>query len=382
MQNTTLEELKSWRRHLHSNPELSNQEFETAKYIREELESMGLEYETPLPTATIAKIKGKGDKYIILRADIDALPINEQNDIDFKSNNNGVMHACGHDAHTTMLLGAVKELLALSKDNKLNINILAVFQPSEESFGGANLLIYKYDFDKYDIDSAYALHINPDFKEGTIASRVGPIMASCNEFDVNIKGKSAHVGIRETGINAINASIQVYNQFQTIPTYDLDSKHTNIVHIGYMKVGEVMNSVAENGHLEGTIRSYNMNDIEIIKDRMKKICKGVSISTGCLVDLVLREGYPAVLNSDRLIGLAQAAAKKSDAEFILIEEPYLLGEDFSFFSKLTEINYSFIGIRNESLGYTSGLHTPTLMLREEALVYGVDYLVEIALSFK
>ena len=382
MQNTTLKELKRWRRHLHLNPELSNQEYETAKYIRKELESMGLSYETPLPTATISKIKGKGDKYIILRADIDALPIDEKNDIDFKSNNKGIMHACGHDAHTTMLLGAVKDLIALSKEDKLNINVLAVFQPSEESFGGANLLIKEYDFDQYDIDSAYALHINPDFDEGILASRVGPIMASCNEFDVNIKGKSAHVGIRETGIDALNASVQIYNQFQAIATYDLDCKHTNIVHIGYMKVGEVMNSVPENSHMEGTIRTYNMSDKEIIKDKMKKICKGVSISTECMVDLVLREGYPAVLNSEKLIERAQSAARQSSANFVLMKEPYLLGEDFSFFSSLAPINYSFIGIRNEDLGYTSGLHTPTLMLREEALVYGVDYLVEIALSYE
>lgn len=381
MNNTTIDDLRIWRQHIHSNPELSLKEFKTAEYIRKQLDSIGIEYETPLETATVAHIRGKGERYIILRADIDALPICEINDVEYASKNDGVMHACGHDAHTTMLLGAVKELKKLSDEGKLNINILAVFQPSEESFGGANILINNYDFGKYDIDAAYALHINPDFEEGNIVSRVGPIMASCNEFAVEIKGKSAHVGIRETGINAMNAAVSAYTQIQAIPTYNLDCKHTNIIHIGYMKVGEVMNSVPENGFLEGTIRTYDMDDKEIIRKRISSICEGVEIATQCKVDFTLRDGYPAVINSEELMSRVKSAAEKTDAKFSLKKDPYLLGEDFSFFASVCPINYSFIGIRNEELGYTSGLHTPTLMMREEALVHGVDFLVEIAKSY-
>ena len=378
---TTLDDLKKWRRHIHRNPELSLKEYETSDYIRKELKDMGVSYETPMDTATIVHIKGNSDDYIILRADIDALPISEINDVDFCSKNCGVMHACGHDAHTAMLLGAVKELQYLSQKGELNINVIAVFQPSEESFGGADILIGKYDFDKYKPKAAYALHVNPDYSEGNIISRVGPIMASCNEFAVEIKGKSAHVGIRETGINAMNAAVSVYTQIQAIPTYNLDAKHTNIIHIGFMKVGEVMNSVPENGFLEGTIRTYNMDDKQIIKKRIEEICNGVSISTLCNVDFTLRDGYPAVLNDENLIDISENAAKCAGAKFINRKEPYLLGEDFSFFSKVCPINYSFIGIRNEELGYTSGLHTPTLMMREEALVFGVDYFTEIAKSY-
>lgn len=385
MRFTKVEDIIRWRRHIHQNPELSKEEFKTTEYIREELRSMGLDYEEVdgIPTATIAYIGSGIDsaKTILLRADIDALPIKEENDIDFKSCNPGVMHACGHDAHAAMLLGATREILGLRSEGKLKNNALVVFQPSEESTGGANVLIDSYPFEKYSIDASFALHINPDFEEGVIATRPGPIMASCNEFTVNIVGKSAHVGIRENGINAINAAIQIYQQFQTIPTYDLDSKHTNIIHVGKMNVGEVMNSVPTNGYMEGTIRTYDMDDLEISKKRMQEICQGVELSTRASIDLHFEDGYPALLNDKDLIDFVASTIEKSRARSYIMPEPYLLGEDFSFFKNVSPISYSFVGIRNEDLGYTSGLHTPWLQMREEALVYGVDYLVEIAKTY-
>ena len=209
MKVTRLEDLIRWRRHLHKNPELSQKEYKTAAYIRAELDKMDLTYETCLNTGTIVYIDGGGQDTIILRADIDALPIREMNDVDFKSQNDGVMHACGHDAHASMLLGAAKEILELKRSGGLKVNILAVFQPSEESFGGANLLIKEYDFKKYNIKASYALHVNPDFEEGKIVTRPGPIMASCNEFTIDVKGRTAHVGLRENGLNALNACVNI-----------------------------------------------------------------------------------------------------------------------------------------------------------------------------
>lgn len=381
MKVTRLEDLIRWRRHLHKNPELSQKEYKTAAYIRAELDKMGLTYETCLNTGTIVYIDGGGQDTIILRADIDALPIREMNDVDFKSQNDGIMHACGHDAHASMLLGVVKEILELKKSGLLKVNILAVFQPSEESFGGANLLIKEYDFKKYNIKASYALHVNPDFEEGKIITRPGPIMASCNEFTIDVKGRTAHVGLRENGLNALNACVNIYQQIEAITVYDLDCKHTNIIHVGKMSVGEVMNAVPENGHMEGTIRTYDSSDLKIIKNRMKEICSGLEIASRCKVDLEFKEGYPALLNDGCLLDLVEKAVEKTGASFELKEEPYLLGEDFSFFSELGPVNYSFVGIRNEDLGYTTGLHTPTLQMREEALVYGVDFLVEVVRAY-
>lgn len=206
-------------------------------------------------------------------------------------------------------------------------------------------------------------------------------MASCNEFTIDVKGRTAHVGLRENGLNALNACVNIYQQIEAIPVYDLDCKHTNIIHVGKMSVGEVMNAVPENGHMEGTIRTYDGDDLKIIKNRMKEICSGLEIASRCKVDLNFKEGYPALLNDACLLDLVERAAQNTGASFEFKEEPYLLGEDFSFFSELGPVNYSFVGIRNEDLGYTTGLHTPTLQMREEALVYGVDFLVEVVRAY-
>ncbi|WP_101773853.1 M20 metallopeptidase family protein [Peptostreptococcus faecalis] len=378
---TTLEELKTWRRNIHSNPELSQEEYKTSSYIRDELSKMGLDYETPMDTATISVIDGNSDTSILLRADIDALPIKELVNVDYKSKNDGVMHACGHDAHASMLLATVKELIALRDEGLLKINVVIVFQPSEESFGGANVLVEKYDFKKHNIIASFSIHVSPDFDEGTIASKKGPIMASCNEFLVDINGKSSHVGLKYRGIDAINAALQVYQQFVTIPMYSLNSNNTNVLHIGILNAGEVMNSVPSTAHLEGTIRTYSSEDLSFTKKRMKEICEGLSLSTRCEINLNLREGYPAVLNDDSLINLSKLAAKKANIEFVEINESYLLGEDFSFFSEISPICFAFIGVRNEELDFTNGLHTPLFQLREEALVHGVDYFVEIVKGY-
>lgn len=381
MQHTTLADVKRWREYLHAHPELSLQEFETSSYIRSELDALGIPYETPMETATIGIIDVGADSAILLRADIDALPIQEQNDIPFCSQNPGKMHACGHDAHTAMLLGAVKELWSLKDSHALAVNVVFVFQPSEESIGGANLLCQAYPFDQHHIKGAFALHINPDYPEGHIISKIGPIMASCNEFTVDIHGKSAHVGQREQGTDAINAAFQVYQQCLSIPIYHLDSKHTNIVHIGRMVAGEVMNAVPQCGHMEGTIRTYDSNDFAIISEQMTRISESIRLSTGCQVDIQLKNGYPAVINDRNLFNYTRLCAEKAQISFIQREDPYLLGEDFSFFASIAPVSYAFIGIRNEELGYVSGLHTPTLQLREEALLCGIDYFVTLATSF-
>lgn len=381
MRYTSLEQIKTWRRYFHKYPEISLKEFNTSRYIRTQLLEMGIEFEEPMETATIAKIEGKGNKYILLRADIDALPIKEENKIYYASDNIGIMHACGHDAHITMLLATINEVHNMSKNDELNINVIAVFQPSEESFGGANILIDKYDFSKYDIIASYSLHVNPDYNEGDIATKSGNIMANCNEFEVKVKGKSAHVAKKNCGIDSLNAIIQVYQQFANIVVYNIDNNNNCIVHTGTLTSGEVMNSVPEYSKMEGTIRTYNSKDFVIIKEKMESICRGVSVSTDCEIQLEVREGAPAVVNSEELIYSVEKAANKSNANFIMIKEPYLLGEDFSFFSRISPINYTFVGIRNEKLGYTSGLHTPTLMMREEALIYGIDFFVEIVKGY-
>lgn len=376
-----LEDIKKWRRHLHQFPELSLQEYETTRYIREQLNDLGLTFFTPMDTATIVELKGNTNDYLLFRADIDALPIQEEVAVAFKSKHNNIMHACGHDGHTAMLLATLRQLKLLQDKKALHYSILAVFQPAEESFGGANLLIKAFDFSPYAIKGAYALHVSPEYDEGTFITRSKEFMASCNEFTINITGSAAHVGVRHEGVNALNAATLVYQQLQALPTYDLNDLHTNIIHVGLLEAGNAVNIVPQHATLKGTIRTYHQDDFKRIQKRMMEICYGLSFTTNCKIDLNFAVGYPAVINDSTLITTVEQAAIHANAQFILREEPYLLGEDFSFFNQIAPINFTFIGIKNEQLGYISGLHTPTLQFREEALVYGVQYFINLAKGF-
>lgn len=373
MKVATIDDLRRWRRYLHQYPELSLEEVGTADYIRQELKKMNIEYECPLPTATLVYLEGNTKEGILLRADIDALPIEEETGLDYASSISGKMHACGHDGHTATLLACLKELKALQMQGKLVKSVVAVFQPAEETHGGGNLLVQAVDWIKYTIQGAYALHVNPDYPVGMLVSREGELMASCTEFTIEVQGVAAHVGVRERGKNALNAACLIYQQLLTLPTFDLDAKHTNIIHIGQMQAGTAVNIVPDVAVLRGTIRTYDIEDLGLIKSRMESICEGINKTTGCSATLYFAEGYPPVINDKSLMIGVENAAQSAGAQFYLQEDPYLLGEDFSFYKDIAPINFTFIGIRNEAKGYTAGLHTPRLSFDEEALIYGVDY---------
>ena len=250
----TEENLTSWRRHLHQNPELSLEEHKTKEFIASVLKEYGIEYQETLETGLVVIFKASVETKdtIIFRADIDALPITEENDVDFKSNNDGVMHACGHDGHTTMLLGSVIEAADYYKNNDTKVNSIFVFQPAEETFGGGNLLINDFDFSLYNILASYALHMNPDYPEGHIISKPKEIMASANEYRIYIKGRAAHVGLKNTGIDALNVATMFFQEMLKLNALHTKARNTNIIHIGKMYGGDAMNVVAENAYLEHT----------------------------------------------------------------------------------------------------------------------------------
>lgn len=258
------------RRWLHQHPELSLEEFETTNFIKKELDNMGVAYDTPLDTGVVAYIKGTGEKSIAFRADIDALPIHEENDVAYRSQVDNVMHACGHDGHTTMLLAFVKRVKELTDVSPLSSTVYFIFQPAEETYGGANLLLNKYTFD-ITPSFVFGLHMMPDEKEGVIVSKPGPITASATEYRFFIKGLSAHVANKEQGHSAAEALLTVLNQLSQLQHYHLAGLHQNIVHVGSFHAGEAINTVASNAYLEGTIRTYSQDDLEIVKEQMRRI---------------------------------------------------------------------------------------------------------------
>ena len=376
MKIVTEENLTSWRRYLHENSELSLQEYNTKKYLKNILDSYGVEYEEVIETGLIVTFRASTvtKDAVIFRADMDALPIAEENNIEFKSKNDGVMHACGHDGHTTMLLGAVIEAKNYYENNNTKVNSIFVFQPAEESIGGGKMIVDSYKFtEKYNILASYALHMNPDYPESTIISKNNEIMASANEFRIYIDGKAAHVGLKYLGIDALNIATNIYQEVLKINSLYTKARNTNIIHIGKMYGGDAMNIVAGSAYLEGTIRTYSKDDLKIIKEKINNLAQGYELITGAKIKVKFEDGLEAVINNTVPYEIIRKVVANENINYIELEEAYLYGEDFSAFSHVGDINFSFLGLRNEEKGFVSGLHTPTFNFDEKILKTGVKY---------
>lgn len=373
--------LTKHRRQLHQIPERGFQEFKTAAYIRETLEQLGIPYLTPLETSTIVYLEGNSGKTIGFRADIDGLPIEESNDISFKSQHNGVMHACGHDGHTAMLLAFAEGCKKMQDTNTLKHNILLIFQPSEESMGGANHLVKAFPFSEYAPEAIFGLHLMPDNPEGMLLTRSGPLTASATEYRIYIDGTSAHVANKETGASALGSLNHTVTQIQQLQNFHLSGLNQNIIHIGKIKAGEAINTVASSGYLEGTIRTYDMHDLDIIQEKLEQIVKSSDLLFNTESHVEFAEGYPPVVNDEALLPFVTACAKESGLKLIIKEKPYLFGEDFSFYSQVATTHFAFLGVQNKSLGYTSGLHTSSFNFDEKSLVTGVQYFEKILEKF-
>lgn len=371
------ERVTTHRRALHLIPELSFQEYKTTEYIRSELEKLSIDYLSPLETATVVYLKGNSDKTIGFRADIDALPIIEETGVPFESTHPLAMHACGHDGHASILLTFAEWCKAQQDLNQLKHNVLLVFQPSEESNAGANALIKAFPFEEYNLEGLFGVHLGPDTNEGVLLTKEGPLTASATEYRIRIKGRSAHVAEKETGANALGALSNIVNQIAQIQQYQLSGLNQNVIHIGKMDAGEAINTVASNGYLEGTIRTYSPEDLEVIKSQLSAIVESNDQIFGTTSTLSIAEGYPPVINPASLLDIVEKSAASAGLSLSLKAKPYLFGEDFSFYSTVTQTNFAFLGIKNTSKGYTSGLHTSTFNFDESVLVYGVQYFQEI-----
>lgn len=373
MTQTELEFVTQHRRHLHQNPELSLEEYETTNHIIAFLESIGVPYERPLETGVVAHLKGNGNHTIAFRADIDALPIDEENDIDFKSSKANVMHACGHDGHTTALLLFVRRCKALFDKGELPQNVVFIFQPAEETGAGANRLIKAGAFDHHPIEAVFGIHVMPFNDEGTVTIMNEEITASATEYCFFLKGQSSHVANKEQGRSCGEGLIHVLNQVSQIQQYHLNGLQRNIVHIGRFNAGEAINTVPSQGYLEGTIRTYDTNDLQAVKDQMSKIAQSVQLLFGVNCEVKFEEGYPPTYNDPTLHDGVVKALKDADFNVVELEKPYLFGEDFSFYSQIAPSYFAFVGIRNEANDWVHGLHTPKLNFDEAQLIRIADY---------
>lgn len=370
--NDALKFVTEHRRYLHQHPELSLQEYKTTEYIISILKELDVSYYQVLDTGVIATLNGVSDKTLGFRADIDALPIHEQNDISYKSSSDNIMHACGHDGHTVALLLFVKRAKALYDKGELKHNCVFIFQPSEEAFAGANLLINAWTAAPK-FDAIFGVHLMPDEDEGIVLYKDDELTASATEFHFTVKGASAHVAQKHQGVSALETILKIANEVGNIQQFHLDGLNRNIIHMGLINSGEAVNTVPANAALRGTIRTYEASDLACVKTQLTKIKEASELLYGATVELKYTEGYPAVKNDPELKELVETSISTAGLRGIEKDKPYLFGEDFSFYSELAKTYFVFIGSRNLDKGFHSSLHTDTFNFDERMLLDVADY---------
>ena len=370
-----------FRRVLHLNPELSTNEYETSKRIQKKLDEFNIPYQTGFAdTGVLGIIKGDKEGRIIgIRADIDALPITETSGEEFTSLNEGVMHACGHDAHTSMLLHAGK-ILNENKD-KIKGTILLIFQPAEElsPVGGAKRMLEDGVFDEYTPDMVLAQHVWPDLEVGKFGVMAGPIMGNSDRFKITVTGSGGHASMPHSTTDAIIVANQVVSALQTIVSRNTDPMQPAVVTVGRFDAGTKHNVIAETAELEGTIRTQSDTTKALTKKRFFEIVEQVTSAMGATVEIEFYDGYPATVND-----IEWAAQLKKSINNIYGEEstpallPSLAGEDFSRFLKEYPGVYYWLGT---SVGEgQKPLHNPAFRLNENAFEYGITAMVNMAVD--
>ncbi|WP_102348439.1 M20 metallopeptidase family protein [Bacillus sp. Marseille-P3661] len=365
------------RRQLHMFPELSNMEFETTKQINSCLKEFGIE---PIPhhlkTGTAADIICKVQAPMIaLRADIDALPIQEESELPFRSKIDGVSHMCGHDVHTTITLGAGLVLNELKDSLPGNVRLL--FQPAEETEGGATSVIA--DGLLNGVSSIIGLHNSPDYPVGTIGVKEGFLMASVDDFTVTIKGKGGHAAMPEKTIDPIIIGTAVVSQLQSIISRFIPAKESAVLSIGSFQAGATNNVIPDKAVLKGTVRTSNENVRQKVYELFQQIVTNTVKSMGGEVEIDYKFLIPAVINDKNVTEVVRSAAiNVVGHENTVTLEPTMVGEDFAYYQKEIPGCFVWVGSRNEEKGIVNGWHHPKFMVDEDAIKIGVKWMVQSA----
>lgn len=376
------EEVTEKRRHLHAHPELSFVEYKTAAFVKNELEKLGISFTEMAGTGVVGIIEGekKSDKVIALRADMDALPIFEANNVDYKSKNEGVMHACGHDVHTSSLLGTAKILSELKSEFGGIVKL--IFQPGEERLpGGANLMIKEGVLENPKPNAVMGQHVMPLIEAGKIGMRSGKYMASTDEIYVTIKGKGGHGAQPQQNIDPVVIMAQMITALQTIISRSSDPRSPSVLSFGKVIAQGATNVIPNEVYLEGTFRTLNEDWRAEAHIKMKKLAESIAEGMGGSVDFRIEKGYPFLVNEEKLTARTkEAAIEYLGKENVLDLDIWMAAEDFAYFSQSADACFYRLGTRNEAKGITSSVHTPTFDIDEKALGLSTGLMAYLAVK--
>ena len=375
------DELTEWRRYLHKNPELGFEEFKTSDFVANKLEGMGLSVHRGLAGTGVVATLSSGDgsgKAIALRADMDALPLQEKGSVKHRSENPGKMHACGHDGHTTMLLGAAKYL---TETQNFNGTVQFVFQPAEEGKGGGKKMIDDGLFNLFPAEEVYGMHNMPGMNVGEFAVAPGPMMAARDNFEILVQGRGAHAAMPHQGVDPVVVGSHIVLALQTITSRNINPQESLVVSVTQFHAGEAFNIIPDSVLLKGTCRVFDKELQDTLPERMRLITDGVALTFGAKSELTYHSGYPATINtksqSEFCAEIAQEIAGSANG-VDLNPVPSMGAEDFSYM--LQERPGCYIWAGN---GDSAGLHHPEYDFNDQLLAVGASYwskLVEQRLS--
>ena len=368
------DEMAGWRRHLHQHPELELECHETAAFVVERLREFGItEIHTGIAqSGVVAIIEGQGEGPTIgLRADMDALPIEETSGAEWTSTRSGKMHACGHDGHTTMLLGAAKYL---AETRNFRGRVALMFQPGEEEGGGGELMVQEGIMDRFDIKEVYALHNAPGFETGHFYTTPGPLMAAVDSFYINITGRGGHGAMPHETIDPVVAAVSIAQSIQTIVSRNAFSQDNLVVSVTQIHTGSADNVIPEKAFINGTVRTFDRAVQGMVLARLEAIVAGAAIAYGVEAELVYNVGYPATINDPERTAFAADVAREVAGDAGVVDDigPEMGAEDFSFLLEKRPGSYLFVGN-----GDTAGLHHPEYNFDDETAAAGASFFARL-----
>ncbi len=368
------EEMTQWRRHLHTIPELGRECHKTAAFVAQKLREFGVDeiHEGFATTGLVAIINGKGDGPTIgLRADMDGLPIEEATGVAYASTHAGRMHACGHDGHTTMLLGAAKYL---SETRNFSGRVALIFQPDEEATGGAEEMVKEGIMDTFNIAQVYGIHNAPDHQAGAFFTAVGPLMAAADTFHITLTGEGGHAAHPQDSIDPVVAACSIGQAIQTISSRNVDAFQQLVVSLTQIHTGAAENVIPETAYMNGTVRTFDADVRDMAERRLRQIVEGQAASFNCTVAFAYERGYPPTVNSEEGVTIATKAARDVAGADAVVDtiDPVMGAEDFAYMLEARPGAYLFMG-----QGPSASLHHPKYNFNDEVAPVGASFFARL-----